>query len=131
MSVAYYVLREDIPDDCASYVCEDYGYETDYSKGVRLDVTYLYDDDIQAKYPELYADWLDGKNAGTVANELHKVILRARVKEFRDYSPLHENTRRWLAVDDRKQRLNTMLNGLSRLGWVCANHPDWKIVAES
>lgn len=129
MSVCYYALRKDIPDDCAYDVCDDVEYE--YSRGVRLDVTYLYDDDIKTRYPELYADWLDGKTAGEVAKTLHSVILRARAKEFRDYSPLHGNEHKWLDRDDHMRRLNSMLNGLSRLVMVCTNHPDWKIVAES
>lgn len=126
MSVDFLIYRPDIPEDCAYELCRDYEYSSDYeyedAKGVRVKVTYVYEDELKAKYPELYPDWFEGKMGLQVTETLPNVIRKARAVELRDYGR---------SMDKRLQRLSGMLYSLSNIVKVCLDHPDWKLVTQS
>lgn len=129
MSVDFYIFRSDIPDDCAYDICSDHGwyssgYEYDTAKGYRVIVTYQYDDNLEAKYPELYPDWFEGKTAADVTDTLPSVIRKCRAKELKGFNE-------YANFDKDKQRLSGMLYSLSNVVKVCLDHPDWKLVLES
>lgn len=123
MSVRFYMLRRDIPDDCAYDVCADETAIIFDAKGLYVDVTYLYDDKLEAKYPALYPDYFEGKKCRQVAYRLGVALRNCRAKELKRFS--------YLTRDERAQRLNGMLQGLSRVLRICIDHPDWKLVLES
>lgn len=126
MSVDFMIFRADIPDDCAYELCKDYGYyggyDYDTAKGCRVNVGYLYDDELKAEYPELYPDWFEGKTAADVADTLPSVIRKARAKELKGFNE-------YMSPDRR--RLSGMLYSLSSVVKVCLDHPDWKLALES
>lgn len=122
MSVDFYLCRPDIPDDCVYELHMDWqdchqGY--DEPKVIRVKVTYLYDDTLEARWPALYPDYFAGKRCRQVSYRLGCAL---------------RNARRWrkdgLDWDDMR-RLDSMLAGLSTVLKICLDHPDWKIRTES
>lgn len=130
MTVRFYMMRKDIPDDCAYDVCKDMDAYT-FSQsgygpvvnGVRLNVSYLWDDLLQSRYPQLYPDYLDGKTGRRIGGMLARKIISCRRRELHGLSD-------WMLKDD-KRRLGIMLSGLNEVAHVLADHPDWKLVLES
>ncbi|KAA8827210.1 hypothetical protein [Bifidobacterium myosotis] len=128
MSVDFLIYRPDIPADCAYELCKDYGYyggyDYDTAKGYRVNVGYLYDDELETEYPELYPDWFEGKTGAEVADTLPSVLRKARAKELKGFNE-------YMDFNKDKQRLSGMLNDLSSVVKVCLDHPDWKLALES
>lgn len=128
MSVEFYMMRRDIPDDCAYDVCREPG-DTFYDepKGIRVSVSYWYDKDkaLQNEYPALYPDYFKGKRCKQVSYRLSMAIRKCRSKELKRYRGYYSTE------DARLRRINRMLTDLSKVLQVCINHPDWKLVLES
>ncbi|NEG55420.1 hypothetical protein [Bifidobacterium platyrrhinorum] len=133
MSVKFYMMRKDIPDDCRYDVCQDADtgayYSVCYSdycdaKGYRVSVSYLHEDELKAEYPALYPAFFEGKKCKQVTYRLGLALRKCRANELKHYVG-------YLNTDDRLYRINRMLSGLSQVLKICLDHPDWKLVTES
>ncbi|MBT1164590.1 hypothetical protein [Bifidobacterium felsineum] len=117
MSVAFLMHAPDIPSRVAGRVCEDYNTFTwGEPDGIRVDVTFQYDDMMRAKYPQLYPEWYEGKNCRQIADELGKIIRQ--VREHEPFARGHKPENR---------RFSQQVSGLAQVYSVCLDHPDWML----
>lgn len=144
MSVTIYVMRKDIPPDCAYYVCKPWDeYPYSYSEwdtgmlGVTVELSYFiqdpaYREHLRSTYPRLYPDYLDGKTGRQIGGTLTRTINRCRRRELhgRDERTFRRQHQSGDRTDDTS-RLALLLTGIRHVAQALEDHPDWRVTVES